>query len=200
MEAVFQITILIMSVVIHEVSHGYAALMQGDHTAEYAGRLTLNPLKHLDPVGSFIVPLVCYVIGAPVFGWAIPVPFNPYNLKNRRWGEALVAIAGPVSNLLIALIFGFLIRFFGSSMTASFLQISVVIVLVNLLLAVFNMIPVPPLDGSKILFSILPYRLSNIRVTMERYSLFLGLIVIFFLWEFFVPIVPILFHLITGLQ
>lgn len=200
MEVVFQITILIMSVVIHEVSHGYAALMQGDHTAEYAGRLTLNPLKHLDPVGSFIVPLVCYAIGAPVFGWAIPVPFNPYNLKNRRWGEALVAIAGPVSNLLIALMFGLFIRFFGSSMTVSFMQISVVIVLVNLLLAVFNLIPIPPLDGSKILFSVLPYRLSNIRVIMERYSLFLGLIVIFFLWEFFVPIVPILFHLITGLQ
>src|ERR1041384_3295066 len=107
----FQIAILIMSVVIHEVSHGYAASMLGDETACYQGRLTLNPIKHLDLVGSFIVPVIAYMTGGFIFGWAKPVPYNPYNLRPGRWSEALVAIAGPISNISLAIIFGLILRF-----------------------------------------------------------------------------------------
>src|SRR3977135_632093 len=102
---VFSIIILIFSVIIHEVSHGYAAYLQGDNTAKYAGRLTLNPLKHLEWFGSFILPLMSYLLGGFIIGWAKPVPFNPYNLRNQRWGEALVALAGPASNICIAVFF-----------------------------------------------------------------------------------------------
>ena len=102
-DLIFGVAILIMSVVIHEVSHGYAALFLGDHTAEYEGRLTLNPLKHLDMVGSIIVPAISYLLGGVIFGWAKPVPYNPFNLRNQRWGDAIVSIAGPVANIFLAL-------------------------------------------------------------------------------------------------
>src|SRR3954470_23460404 len=108
---IFSILILIFSIVVHEVSHGYAAYLQGDNTAKFAGRLTLNPLKHLEWFGSFILPVLSYYFGGFIIGWAKPVPFNPYNLQNQRWGEAIVAIAGPLSNICIALIFGLAIRF-----------------------------------------------------------------------------------------
>src|SRR3989338_5580912 len=110
MEFIFQIAILIMSVVIHEVSHGYSASMLGDQTARYQGRLTLNPIKHLDFVGSFLVPLSSYFLGGFIFGWAKPVPYNPYNLRPGRWSEAIVASAGPVSNIILAIIFGILLE------------------------------------------------------------------------------------------
>ena len=108
---IFFIAILIMSIVIHEVSHGYAAEMLGDPTARLAGRLTLNPINHLDMVGSFIVPVLMYLATGFVFGWAKPVPYNPYNLKDGRWGPAIVAIAGPLANIFVAVFFGLLIRF-----------------------------------------------------------------------------------------
>src|SRR5574343_2011521 len=111
MEFLFLIIVLIMSVVIHEVSHGYAALALGDPTAKYQGRLTLNPLVHLELLGSVIVPLIGYLAGGFIVGWAKPVPFNPYNLRNQKWGEALVAVAGPLSNISLAIIFGMFLRF-----------------------------------------------------------------------------------------
>jgi len=144
---IFQILILIMSVVIHEVSHGYAALFLGDKTAEYQGRLSLNPLKHLDLFGSVLVPAMSYFLGGFIIGWAKPVPFNPYNLRNQKWGEAIVAVAGPLSNIFIALAFGLSLRFFGSAFPASFIAIVGYIVLINIILAVFNLVPIPPLDG-----------------------------------------------------
>src|SRR3989344_333679 len=110
MDLPFQIAILIMSVVIHEVSHGYAASYLGDDTARWQGRLTLNPFKHLDLVGSFLVPVVAYMTAGFIFGWAKPVPYNPYNLRPGRWSEAIVAGAGPVSNIFLALLFGLLLR------------------------------------------------------------------------------------------
>src|SRR3990167_6815003 len=124
---VFQIAILIMSVVIHEVSHGYAALFFGDETARYQGRLTLNPLKHLDLTGSVIVPLLLIISKSGfVFGWAKPVPINPYNFRNRKWAEPIVALAGPLSNITLAIIFGLLIRFGGyfGILSPSFLYIA----------------------------------------------------------------------------
>lgn len=188
-----------MSVVIHEVSHGYAAYFQGDRTAEYQGRLTLNPLKHLDPMGSFFIPLLSFALGGFIIGWAKPVPFNPYNLRNRRWGEALVAIAGPFSNICIAVFFGLIIRYGSAFVSPAFIHISTVIVLINVLLAVFNLVPIPPLDGSKILFSILPNQGGELRVFLERNSLLFAFIFIFFLWQFVMPVVGVVFHLITGL-
>src|SRR3989338_6814886 len=105
------IIILILSVIIHEVSHGYVANMLGDPTAKLAGRLTLNPISHLDPVGSFLVPVLMYVSTGFMFGWAKPVPYNPYNLRNQRWGTALVGVAGVAANFLLAIVFGLTIRF-----------------------------------------------------------------------------------------
>ncbi|MDO8471109.1 MAG: site-2 protease family protein [bacterium] len=202
MEFFFQIAVLIMSVVIHEVSHGYAASYLGDETARYQGRLTLNPLKHLDFVGSFLVPSIAYFLGGFIFGWAKPVPYNPYNLRPGRWSEAIVAAAGPVSNMLLALIFGMLLRvgFSGGSSLANpaFIQITSMIVFINIILAIFNLVPIPPLDGSKLLFALFPDKLFQIRGFFERYGLILVLFFVFFLWQFIFPVVVVLFRLITG--
>lgn len=201
---IFQIAILIMSVVIHEVSHGYAASFLGDQTARYQGRLTLNPLKHLDFVGSFIVPSLAYFLGGFIFGWAKPVPYNPYNLKPGRWSEAMVAFAGPAANIFLALIFGMLLRF-GVSNGASwaspaFVQITALIVFINILLAIFNLVPIPPLDGSKLLFTILPDKFLEIREFFEKYGLVLVLLFIFLLWRFVFPVIIWLFRIITGVS
>ena len=199
-EFLFVIIILIMSVVVHEVSHGYAALALGDPTAKYQGRLTLNPISHLDMVGSVIVPLMGYFLGGFIVGWAKPVPFNPYNLRSAKWGEALVAVAGPLSNIALATIFGLLIRFSANLgfLSQSFLSLASFVVLINIVLAIFNLIPIPPLDGSKILFAFLPYKWQNLRQSLERYGLILVFIFIFILWQVMSPIVSFLFTFITG--
>ena len=196
---IFQIAVLIMSVVIHEVSHGYAASMLGDQTARYQGRLTLNPIKHIDPVGSLLVPSIAYFLGGFIIGWAKPVPYNPYNLRPGRWSEAIVAMAGPVSNIILALIFGLLLRIgVANSINPAFIQITTIIVFINILLAVFNLAPVPPLDGSKLLFALFPNKIYKIREFFEKYGLVLVLFFIFFLWRFIFPIIILLFYLITG--
>ncbi len=200
-DLIFSLAILLMSAVIHEVSHGYAAYLLGDPTAKNAGRLTLNPIYHLDFFGSIILPFLLVLTGSPfVFGWAKPVPYNPYNLKNQKWGSAIVGAAGPLSNILIALAFGLLMRFGAVSglLPFSFLNIVGSIVFINLLLAVFNLVPVPPLDGSKLLFSVLPYRWRQTEYFLERYGIFFLLFFIFFLWRFLLPIIALLFRLITG--
>ncbi len=176
-QLIFSILILIMSVVIHEVSHGFAAYMQGDLTAKYQGRLTLNPIKHVDIMGSIVVPIVTSLGGFP-FGWAKPVPFNPYNLRNQRWGELFVAIAGPLSNILIATIFAGIIHFFYLYLPNAFVGLSMKIVFVNLSLAIFNLIPIPPLDGSKVLFSFLPQSWNALRWNLEQYSMALILLIV----------------------
>jgi len=198
---IFQIAILIMSVVIHEISHGFVAFIMGDPTAKYSGRLTLNPISHLDPFGSVLLPLLLGIMGGPIFGWARPVPYNPYNLKNQKWGPGIVAAAGPLSNILIALVFGLSLRFlFGldSPFFAAFVQIAAWIVLINIVLAIFNFVPIPPLDGSKVLFSLLPYRWRHIEHFLEAYGIFLLLIFIFFFVEALSPIIAFLFYTITG--
>ncbi|MEK7213521.1 MAG: site-2 protease family protein [Patescibacteria group bacterium] len=194
---IVSIIILIMSVVVHELSHGYTAELLGDPTPRLQGRLTLNPLKHLELFGSFIVPLITSMAGF-TFGWAKPIQWNPYNVKNKRWGEFLIALAGPLSNLFIAIVFGFVIRLFWNSLSASFIQISSYVIAINIVLAIFNLIPLPPLDGSKVLFSILPPSMTRVREILERYSIFFFLIVIFFLWRFVEPIIPWIFRVITG--
>jgi Zn-dependent protease len=196
----FTIIILIMSVVIHEVSHGSMAYLLGDPTAKNAGRLTLNPLAHLDLMGSLVVPLMAYFTAGLMFGWAKPVPYNPYNLRNQKYGDALVAVAGPASNLLVALVFGLLLRFHFFVSVPNLISAFQMIVVINLVLALFNLIPVPPLDGSKILFSFLPYRYEEFKESLERYSIFLLLFVIFFLWKFLFPLISFVFSLITGIN
>jgi Zn-dependent protease len=199
---IFQLAVLLMSVVIHEFSHGWVAYRLGDPTAKYYGRLTLNPLAHLDFWGSFIVPLMIFVFsgGRAIFGWAKPVPFNPYNLRDQRWGSAKVAAAGPGANLLVALIFGLALRFMPAEILAltGLVQIFSLIVILNILLAIFNLVPIPPLDGSKILFAILPYSLGNLRIFLERYGMLLLLFFIFFAFQWILPLVFFIYQLIVG--
>ncbi len=169
LNAVFLVVVIIFSAIIHEVMHGVAADRLGDPTARYAGRLTLNPFPHIDPMGSIIVPFFLVLIGSPIlFGYAKPVPYNPYNLKPGRFSEAIVAAAGPFSNLVIALFAGVAVRtgLFAGAADAIFL-----VVVVNVMLCIFNLIPVPPLDGSKVLEALLPralqYGYANWRHSME---------------------------------
>lgn len=199
LEFIFQIAILIMSVVIHEVAHGYAANALGDPTARLQGRLTLNPLKHLDPVGSVIIPVISYFFGGFIFGWAKPVPYNPYNLKPGRWPEVWVALAGPGSNVALAVIFSVILRVgINHNLPTGFVHITGLIILVNLLLAVFNLMPIPPLDGSRLLFAIFPEKVYRLRNFFERYGFILVIFFIFFAWPIIAPIVNVLFYLLTG--
>lgn len=158
-EAILSIVIIVVSVAIHEAAHGYAALWLGDPTAKLAGRLSVNPIRHLDPVGSVAVPGILAVLGSQVlFGWAKPVPYNPYNLRNRTWGEPLVAAAGPASNVLLALVFALIYRLDFVASVPGLEAVCVAAVLTNLGLAAFNLMPIPPLDGSKILAAFLGQR------------------------------------------
>ncbi len=154
--------VLILSIIAHEVAHGYAADSLGDPTARLAGRLTLNPLPHIDLMGSIILPALLVFTGSPIlFGWAKPVPYNPYNLRNKRWGEAFVAVAGSATNISLAIIFGLIVRFgasFGFDATA--LSLAATITFINLFLGLFNLIPFPPLDGFTALRAALPWHLS----------------------------------------
>ncbi len=191
-----------MSVVIHEFAHGWMAFQLGDSTAKYYGRLTLNPLKHLDFWGSFIVPLMIFIFsgGQAIFGWAKPVPFNPYNLRDQRYGMAKVAMAGPGANLLVALVFGLSLRFMPLEVPAlaGLVQIFSLIVILNILLAIFNLIPLPPLDGSKILFTFLPYSWQKARVFLEQYGMIFLLLFIFFAFRWILPLVFLIYQLIVG--
>ncbi len=201
--AIFFIVILIFSVVIHEVSHGYVANMLGDPTARLAGRLTLNPIPHIDLVGSILVPFFLIISSTQfLVGWAKPVPVNLYNLKGKR-SDFLVSVAGVGENLVVALLLGAVIRFSGLNpleiIASPFYSILVVVVGLNLVLAIFNLIPIPPLDGSKVLFSMLPYRFQYIQRFMERYWLVLIVVVFLFAGAIIIPILSLSFELITGL-
>ncbi|MAF79576.1 site-2 protease family protein [bacterium] len=200
MDTIFLIIVLILSVVVHEVTHGFVADRLGDPTARLAGRLTLNPIKHLDPFGSVILPLLLAILpGSFIFGWAKPVPYNPYHLKNPERDAALIAIAGPLSNLLIAAIFGALVRIsivVNVPILAATYPLFAMIVWVNVILAVFNLVPLPPLDGSKVLFALLPRSAYQMRAFLERYGMILLVFFIFFGFRIITPIINFLFELL----
>ncbi len=196
----FKIAVLVLSVVIHETAHGYAALRQGDPTAKYQGRLSLNPLPHLDPLGSIIIPGILALSASPVvFGWAKPVPVNPYNFRDQKWGELKVALAGPLSNLAVAVILGTVLRLAGySALGLAAVQALGIIIFINLVLAVFNLLPVPPLDGSKVLFALLPRGYAYIRYYLEHYGLLFLIPAIFIFAYLMSPVVNLLYYLVTG--
>lgn len=209
-EQIFIIAALIMSIVIHEMAHGYAANWLGDPTARLQGRLSANPLVHIDPLGSVIIPALLAISNAGIlFGWAKPVPYNPYNLRDQKWGEAIVAAAGPAVNILIALIFSVIIRLAPVlDLPISFIELAGFIVYMNILLALFNMIPIPPLDGSKILKAFLPFqaqqKYQELTMWVERYGLFATFAFIFIFihvfWAPFSMLVASVFVLFTGVH
>ncbi len=187
---------IVYAITIHEFSHALVGYWMGDMTARDQGRVTLNPLSHIDPFG-FIVLLLAG------FGWGRPVPFNPYNLKNQRWGPVIIALAGPVSNVLSFVVFGFLLKFLiignvigPDSLLATFL---IVLLNINLVLAVFNLIPVPPLDGSKLIRALAPPRWENAVLTLERYGPWLLLFVVIFGSSLFAGLFSSLFTWSIGL-
>ncbi|MBI5306563.1 site-2 protease family protein [Candidatus Wolfebacteria bacterium] len=191
---IFQLIIFLFSVMIHEVSHGLMAYRLGDSTAKRAGRLTLNPLKHLDYFGSFFVPFMLFIFKSPVlFGWAKPVPFNPLNLKNSKRDSGLIGLSGPLSNFSIALIFGLINKFFifFNLANAPLLIFLDIIILINVALAIFNLVPIAPLDGSKILFAILPdtQKTREFFDQWERYGIFILLFFLFFGIQLITPII-----------
>ena len=185
---VIVLVITVFSVVLHELSHGIVAYWLGDRTAKDAGRLTFNPIKHIDPYMSILVPVILYILGAPVFGRAKPVPVNYHNLKGREWGMALVALAGPFTNFLLAFAF-FLIGHFsgllygtgGTVWRFAFTEA----VYVNLGFMLFNLIPIPPLDGSRVLYAIAPDGFRNVLSSIERYGIIIVYIMILLFGEVF---------------
>lgn len=169
------LVVILFSMTIHEAMHGFVAYWLGDDTAEREGRLTLNPVKHIDPFLTIGLPLLLAVVGAPIFGGAKPVPFNPARLKYDEWGAALVAFAGPLTNFVIAFILFASLVIFRVNLDTFAGQFLMVGVLVNLGFFVFNMIPIPPLDGSRVLYALAPEFVRRGMEVVERY----GLIVIF---------------------
>lgn len=212
-DSIFLFLIFIFSVVIHEVAHGSIAYALGDPTAQKLGRLTLNPIPHIDPFGSVLFPLIQYFTMGTIFiAWAKPVPYNPYNLRNQRWGPALVGVAGPLSNLIVALAFGLFFHFYilpGIGLSELINGVSPLAIIIlnivrtNVLLAVFNLLPIPPLDGSHLLMSVLPYTWYQFRYQLERYGFFILLALLLVMPELIGriidPAINFLVRLLTGL-
>ena len=196
----FLYIIIVLSAVFHEYAHAWSAYRLGDTTAKDAGRLTLNPFVHLDLMGTVLIPLFLLFTSGIFIGWAKPVPYNPYNLKDQRYGSLKVGAAGPSANLMIALVLGLFLRFFGGSIVVSdviapvFLQFLALIVYINIFLALFNLIPMPPLDGSKIFMDLFPRQWRY----FEQFG-FLGIFIALFLAFFFLPpVAQVIFKIITG--
>ena len=208
MEIFLTLVVLILSVIAHEVAHGYAANTLGDPTARLAGRLTLNPFPHIDLIGSIILPALLVFTHSPImFGWAKPVPYNPYNLRHQRWGETFVSLAGVATNILLAIIFGLIVRFSATiGLDTTAISLAATIAFINLFLGLFNLIPFPPLDGFTALRSALPWHLSSGLNRLEHHVRTMGvmsliLFLIVFSYIFAVPffnLVAWIFMLITG--
>jgi Zn-dependent protease len=193
---VFIIVVLIFSAIVHEYMHGWMANELGDPTAKNAGRLTLNPLAHLDPWGSVLLPIFLYYTTGFIFGYAKPVPINPYNLRGK-YDMVKVALAGPLSNLALAIFFGLFIRFvpLGNDLL---LQLLAAIVEVNLILFIFNMIPLPQLDGSRVIFPFLPRPVQEFYLRAEALGTFIALLFVLMAFPLVFAAVSFLFNLIVG--
>ena len=204
MITIFSIIILVFSIIIHEISHGAMAERLGDKTARDMGRITLNPIKHIDLFGSIIVPLLLVISHSNMLiGWAKPVPINQYALRDRKYGEAKVAIAGPLANISIALIFALILRvvplsnsLFGQNL-AMILQY---IVWINLLLAFFNLTPIPPLDGSHILFAFLPKSAEGAIAFLNQFGIFFLIMFVYFVFPYFGSYIMQIFQLLVGVK
>jgi len=178
LEMALMAVVLIFSIVVHEVAHGYVALKNGDPTARILGRLTLNPIPHIDPIGTILLPLLLLFSGAGIlFGWAKPVPVNPLNFRNYRWGEMTVSAAGPWSNLALAVLFSFLLHL--GLVNLGLMKMALWGVQINIFLALFNLIPIPPLDGSHILAILLPRDLARLYAYLEPVG-FILILVLFY--------------------
>lgn len=204
LSSLFFVIILIFSIIAHEVAHGLMADYFGDRTARHAGRLTLNPISHIDLFGSIILPVLSIFSGTgAIIGWAKPVPYNPYNLTNQRTGEAFVAAAGVMMNFLIAAAFGLFYRY-GSMylpLGTPVLDISLIIVTVNLSLGLFNLLPLPPFDGLRIITSLVPTFGRKILNVIDRFGTAFTLVSLFIalaIWPYIYPVVGVISKIITG--
>ncbi len=191
-----QLPILIFSIILHEYAHGWMAERRGDDTARVMGRLTFNPLPHLDPIGSIILPLFALLAGGPIIGWAKPVPVNPYRLNDPKRDMIFVGLAGPASNILLAIACSaamYIMKLTGQLDPLLF-KILYFAVFINILLPVFNLVPVPPLDGSRIVAGLLPSNLSYEYSKIEPYGFFIVIFLLYtgVLWRIIIPIVSIL--------
>src|SRR3989338_3427499 len=193
----FFFLIIIPSAIIHEYAHGWLADRLGDPTAKDAGRLTLDPRAHIDLYGTILLPIFLIFAsgGSFMFAYAKPVPYNPYNLKNRQWGPALVGLAGPFANLMAALFFGALFRLLPVSTFSLFISL---IAYANVVLMVFNLVPIPPLDGSKLLFALLPDSMETVKIFLERFGIIILLIFVFYFSGIISQITSWLFNLVVG--
>lgn len=205
--AIFTVIVLVISVIVHEVAHGWAANALGDPTAKLQGRLSLNPVRHVDPIGSILVPAVLVLTNSSfLFGWAKPVPYNPYNLSNQRWGEAIVGVAGVAVNLFLALLFAGIARVAFNAGMMEFGALASLVVLVNLSLGIFNLLPIPPLDGFTVLRGILPFRAAmKLREMEDRVQAggIFSLVLILLLFSYFLAapfgmLIRTLFRLLIG--
>ena len=196
-QLLFFIIIIIPSAILHEWAHGFAADKLGDPTPRLSGRLTINPIPHIDPWGTIVLPFLLSILtqGAFLFAYAKPVPFNPLALRLRRFGPAIVGIAGPIANLVLAFSLGAVVRSLEISSFTVFLSL---VVYANVLLAVFNLIPIPPLDGSHILFSLLPDRFYAFKTWLMRYGYIILIFFLIFLFDWLQPVMAFFYRAATG--
>lgn len=199
MLTIFSLIVLFFSIVLHEIAHGSVALRLGDPTAKNAGRLTLNPLKHIDMFGTIILPIMLLVFTqgrGPIIGWAKPVPVNPFNLRDQKWGSLKVGIAGSSMNFLLAVIFGLAIRFL--PVPESVILLFSMVVIYNFAWGIFNLFPVPPFDGSHVLFALMPQKFNQVKLFLSQYSLFIVLLFIFFGLKWVFLAAALLFYFVAG--
>ncbi|GAB1402473.1 site-2 protease family protein [Elusimicrobiota bacterium] len=206
MKYILQLSVLFFSVIIHEVAHGYTAYKRGDPTAKQLGRLTLNPIPHIDIIGSIVLPFILMISGAPIFGWAKPVPVNPARLYNPKTDMIWVSLSGSIANFILAIIAGIgmlLIRNFATSdmsVLVPVYQILQTVLVINIVLPVLNLMPIPPLDGSRVVYYLLPRELALQYDRIGAYGFIIIFILLFtgILWKIISPVIYFLIALLGG--